>query len=47
MKINGYHEIIMKTRTNKRGGGVGIYIKENYKFVVNETMNKLDLKKLK
>ena len=35
----------MKTRTNKRGGGVGIFIKENYKFVVNETMNKLDLKK--
>ena len=32
LSINGYHPLLYKTRSNCRGGGVGLYIKKNYRF---------------
>jgi exonuclease III len=35
--IKGYHPLVFNSRSNSRGGGVGIYIKNDYNFhIINE-----------
>ena len=37
--IPGYQKIVIKTRLNSRGGGVGFYVKEGIKFSVVENLS--------
>jgi len=37
--IPGYQKIVIKTRLNSRGGGVGFYVKEGIKFRVVENLS--------
>ena len=36
--ISGYQPLIMKTRTNKKGGGCGIFVKNSLKIVNNQNL---------
>ena len=42
--IQNYHPIVIKTRPQKRGGGVGLYIKDNYQYQINLEISQLELK---
>jgi exonuclease III len=33
--LNNYHPLIFKCRSSAQGGGVGIYVKKEYKFQIN------------
>ena len=47
VKIDNFHNIIMKTRPgNKLGGGVGLYLNKRHKYTLHETINDLKLEKL-
>ena len=46
VKLEGYHDLILKTRARGRGGGVGIYLKSNLSFSLNKDFNNLKLKTL-
>ena len=46
LKIPNYHEIITKSRPNKKGGGVGLYLTKNIKYERHTEINNLRLKNL-
>ena len=46
LKIPNYNEIITKSRPNKKGGGVGLYLTKNIKYECHTEINNLRLKKL-
>ena len=41
VKISSYH-FVYKNREQKRGGGVGSYLKEELDFKIREVFNRLD-----
>ena len=43
VKINNYHEIVIKTRQKLSGGGVGLYIRSNLLFSMNQDVNKMQV----
>ena len=46
VNIEGYSNIVAKTRKNKRGGGLGLYIKNGISYKILETVDQLKLKKI-
>ena len=44
VKIKGYHDLILKPRPKKRGGGVGIYLKSNLSYSLNSELNNVKFK---
>ena len=43
VRIPGYHDIIMRTRESKLGGGCGLYVKSKYTFTLLDDINNLRL----
>ena len=43
VRINGYQDMIMKTRQGRTGGGVGIIAKKGFNLTVNKDIEKLKL----
>ncbi len=39
INLPGYHNILTKTREDRRGGGVGIFVKENINFRIREDLS--------
>ena len=46
VNIEGYSNIVVKTRKNKRGGGLGLYVKNGISYEILETVDQLKLKKI-
>ena len=37
--MKGYHPIVSSNRAFSRGGGVGMYINENYSYNINDKLS--------
>ena len=46
VSLTGFHQLVAKTRSSSRGGGVGIYISKQHRFEILEKVNNLSMKYL-